>query len=236
MPTYSIATITASQAANFGINDQLTFTGSISTAGFLGVRYNIDPSAGANLSITSGLSWISFGPGIYGHSFSFSDGSVIYIGNPNLADRFTGTAAREVIFGGGMYGLFPRNGGQDSIDGGAGDDVIYLGGSGTAVGGDGNDWIYGGDSIGGGAGNDYLSVYPNTKYVSGGDGGDTIGSWEYNAGQAIYIDAGSGNDYLSDVSSPGNDTIVGGTGIDTLYYDLRGISIKVDLSLSVPQQ
>lgn len=236
MATYALETITAAQAASFGTNDQLTITSGVVTAAFLAVQYKSDPSAGVNLSIDAGAHYISFGAGIYGHSISFSDGSSVFIGNPNAAENLTGGPAGDVFFGGGMYGLFPRNGGQDSFDGGSGNDIIYLGGSGAGSGGNGNDTVYGGDSISGGIGNDYLSVYPNTTNVSGGDGDDDIGSWDYNASKPIYIDAGAGNDYIGGVYSTGNDTYIGGSGIDLLYYGSEVDDIIVDINNKGPQQ
>jgi len=85
----------------------------------------------------------------------------------------------------------PR-GGNDTVHGGTGDDIIYgQGGNDTLYGDDGNDILYGGsgnDTLHGGAGNDVL-------------------------------DGGSGNDTL--IGGKGNDTLYGGAGSDTFKWELN---------------
>ncbi|MBJ7264751.1 MAG: type I secretion C-terminal target domain-containing protein, partial [Burkholderiaceae bacterium] len=83
-------------------------------------------------------------------------------------------------------------GGDDTLYGGKGDDIILgQGGNDTLYGDEGNDILYGG------AGNDTLY---------GGTGNDTL-----------Y--GGSGNDIL--VGGKGNDTLYGGSGSDTFKWELN---------------
>ncbi|MDH0521415.1 retention module-containing protein [Achromobacter xylosoxidans] len=93
----------------------------------------------------------------------------------------------------------PR-GGNDTIHGGTGDDIIYgQGGNDTLYGDDGNDIIYGGagdDKLYGGEGNDVLH---------GGSGNDTL-------------EGGNGNDLL--IGGKGDDTLIGGAGSDTFKWEL----------------
>ncbi|MDQ1724064.1 MAG: endoglucanase [Frankiaceae bacterium] len=69
-------------------------------------------------------------------------------------------------------------GGNDTIDGGIGNDTIYgAGGADKLSGGDGNDKLFGGggnDVLSGGRGNDVLTGGPGVNKYSGGDGNDTI--------------------------------------------------------------
>ncbi|MGE8656953.1 MAG: VCBS domain-containing protein, partial [Achromobacter sp.] len=93
----------------------------------------------------------------------------------------------------------PR-GGDDTIHGGTGDDIIYgQGGNDTLYGDDGNDIIYGGagdDKLYGGDGNDVLH---------GGSGNDTL-------------EGGAGNDLL--IGGKGDDILTGGAGSDTFKWEL----------------
>ena len=110
--------------------------------------------------------------------------------------------------------------GNDTLEGGTGDDVIYgaegddtlygykgidvlLGeeGNDTLLGGEDNDWLYGGvgdDEVDGGSGNDR---------VYGGEGSDTI-------------NGGKDDDYL--YGEEGTDTIHGDDGDDHIYGDIVG--------------
>ena len=104
--------------------------------------------------------------------------------------------------------------GNDIIDGGAGDDLIYgKGGNDTITGGTGNDTVYGGegnDSIDGGAGTDTLYGDAGDDRINGGADRDVVYGGEGNDS----IDGGAGNDFL--LGGNGNDVIEGGIGDDTL--------------------
>lgn len=114
------------------------------------------------------------------------------------------------------------NGGDDTIDGGAGNDQIYgMSGDDTIEGGTGADYMDGGDGI------DTLSyagssvaviVNLDNNTASGGDAdGDTIINFENITGSAendeLY--GGSGDNVLT--GGDGNDIIIGDGGVDSLY-------------------
>jgi Ca2+-binding RTX toxin-like protein len=121
------------------------------------------------------------------------DGSFLTQANTRVgtanADSLSGTSGSDFLHGGA---------GNDTIDGGAGQDLVYGGeGNDTVRGGLGDDYVFGNegdDQLFGGDGNDYLV---------GGAGIDTL------RGEA-------GNDFL--LYDP-QDTIDGGTGIDTIYLN-----------------
>jgi Ca2+-binding RTX toxin-like protein/GH24 family phage-related lysozyme (muramidase) len=116
-------------------------------------------------------------------------------------------------------------GGNDTIDGGLGDDIVFAGGGDDQVdGGDGTDVVFGDggkDVILGGTGNDILvgdnygaGVAYGDDYLSGGDGND----WLYGTGGNDYLEGGAGNDVLlgdgNGTADEGADVLVGGTGDD----------------------
>lgn len=120
-------------------------------------------------------------------------------------------------------------GGDDVIDGGAGDDRIQAG--------------EGDDVVIGGTGNDRLNGGHDHDVINGGDGDDTIFgdapeggiagvnftflvSDEAEAGGNDVIDAGSGNDLVA--GGGGDDVIYGGTGNDILNG--RGQNFAIDES------
>jgi Ca2+-binding RTX toxin-like protein len=121
-------------------------------------------------------------------------------------------------------------GGNDVIDGGLGDDIVFAGGGNDSVdGGDGADVVFGDggqDVILGGTGNDILvgdsygaGVPYDDDYLGGGDGND----WLYGTGGNDTLEGGAGNDVLlgdgngNGTADEGSDVLVGGEGNDTLY-------------------
>jgi len=124
-----------------------------------------------------------------------------HFGATNGSETVTGTAAGETICGllgndvikalGGDDTVFGDNckvkaklgakaavGGDDSIDGGTGNDAIYgAGGADKLTGGAGNDKLFGGggnDALAGGKGNDRLTGGAGVNKYSGGGGNDSI--------------------------------------------------------------
>jgi Ca2+-binding RTX toxin-like protein len=95
-----------------------------------------------------------------------------------------------------LYG----DGGNDRIEGGAGNDIIY--------GGAGRDYIdgrEGNDTLFGEAGNDYLYGGRGNDAIEGGDGND-------------YLEGGKGNDFLH--GNAGNDVVSGGRDDDWAFGDV----------------
>lgn len=114
----------------------------------------------------------------------------------------TGTAANEVLVGGGLVDSVNAGDGHDVISGAAGNDTLNAGlGNDVLLGGDGK------DSLQGGAGSDLLL---------GGAGDDSLladaGGEAANCDDELY--GGAGNDSLW--GGAGNDLLVGGVGNDTL--------------------
>ncbi len=132
-------------------------------------------------------------------------------------NRVVGTDAGEVLNG---------SGGADQILGGAGDDVIAVGGGRNyADGGDGNDSITGSsdnDRLYGGDGDDVISGLGGEDIIDGGRGNDHLlgGSvWDriYGGSGKDYIEGRGGGDRL--YGGGGNDHILGGAGEDSIYGD-----------------
>ena len=104
------------------------------------------------------------------------------------------------------------------LNGGDGEDFLYGGdGNDKLNGGDGEDFLYGGD------GNDKLNGGDGDyrDYLLGGDGNDEL-----------Y--GGAGDDYF--FGGAGADTIHGGGGADYVKYTVAAIGVRIDLSLTGAQQ
>uniref|UniRef100_A0ACD5GTR9 Calcium-binding protein n=1 Tax=Desertifilum tharense IPPAS B-1220 TaxID=1781255 RepID=A0ACD5GTR9_9CYAN len=95
---------------------------------------------------------------------------------------------------------------RDTIDGGAGNDIIF--------GGKGNDSLLGGD------GDDLLAGDNGNDTLMGGSGNDTLFGCQGND----LLMAGSGDNLL--FGGKGNDTLMGGSGDDTLFGD-RGRNLLI---------
>ncbi len=105
-------------------------------------------------------------------------------------------------------------GGNDTLDGGAGNDSVL---------GDGDDpYVGGNDTLFGGIGDDRLEGWGGDDTLYGGDGDDDMNgdfSFEFGGGNDQLF-GGAGNDSID--GGRGVDLMVGGTGNDTYYVDDAG--------------
>lgn len=150
---------------------------------------------------------------------------VVY-GSSGYGDTITGNANANTFYGWG---------GNDTISGGLGDDTIYGGmGDDTIAGNAGNDFLVGGDSVGVFAGWDTVDYTSDTAGVTvnlttgtatdGSGGSDTLSGFSRVLG-SNYADTLTGNIGADDLRgnggddwfmmSAGNDTIYGGTTLET---------------------
>jgi len=134
------------------------------------------------------------------------------------ADRYTYIKANHALFNENAITV----GGNDTLNGGAGDDILYgQGGNDTLIGGDGNDILYGGagdDTLFGDAGDDHLYGGPGDDTLIGGAGDDVF----------YWLDGDAGT-----VSTPAHDVVKDfGNGNDTLDLSdlLQGEDGSSDLS------
>ena len=129
------------------------------------------------------------------------------------SDTITGDAGNNVINGGSRNDTISGGAGDDTLIGGAGTDTVTYANTGSAV-----------------------NVNLTTGLASGGDGNDTLSTFENIIGSAFddtltgssganvitagdgndIIDAGSGNDTV--YGGEGDDTLIGGDGTDTLVF------------------
>ncbi|MDO5620213.1 MAG: calcium-binding protein, partial [Paracoccus sp. (in: a-proteobacteria)] len=146
----------------------------------------------------------------------------IYAGSGN--DSIVANNGNNVIYGDQDYNSSVNPGtGNDTITTGAGNDLIYGdhnlttgskdGGDDLINAGDGENTVYGGggdDTITTGAGNDLIDGGDGDDFINSGAGNDTV----YGGAGDDTIVAGVGNDYLD--GGEGDDSILGGAGDDTL--------------------
>jgi Ca2+-binding RTX toxin-like protein len=122
-------------------------------------------------------------------------------------DKLIGTEGPNALFGGDGSDGLDGKGGDDTLNGGDGNDLIWgEGGKDTIAAGDGADTITGGD------GPDWISAWT---------GVDTVTYEDHSAGVTVTLE-GTANDGAAgegDNVLPGAETIVGGSGADTLTGD-----------------
>ncbi|WP_417509146.1 calcium-binding protein [Methylophaga sp.] len=135
---------------------------------------------------------------------------------------YTGTTGDDLIVGNDLANTIDGAAGDDVIFGEAGDDIL-IGGAGNDVllGGDGNDILFtgtidgssnNGDNIlSGGKGDDTIYTGTGDDLIFGGSGNDLINA----AGGDNIIYGGSGNDNIT--AGNGDDIIYGGAGDDDIY-------------------
>ncbi len=161
-----------------------------------------------------GEDWIVGGPdhdqlhGDNGQDHLFGDYELGYSGTDAAYDFIYGDGNEDTIYtGDGNWGY---------VSGGAGNDLIYVGGYYTTVEADGGFDVVDASNgvqvtVYGGTGDDTITGSPNSDTLSGGDGNDTISG---GAGDDI-ITGGDEEDVL--YGGDGDDTISGEADDDTLY-------------------
>ena len=195
-----------------------TITGLSTTANLLeGSQFN-NVIIGSDTQTTSydtivaggGTNMIQFATGAGVDGASIVGGSV--------ADTIVGATGANTIAGGSGTESISGGPGADSISAGNGADTIYgLDGNDTIVAGNGNDFVAGGggaDSIVVGMGNDTIYGYQQTVGASDVDGANTIVSGGGN--DLIYTGQIGDNVQVNSAATPGNTTIIGAGGQDTV--------------------
>ncbi|MET8152753.1 calcium-binding protein [Actinoplanes sp. NPDC049668] len=135
-------------------------------------------------------------------------------------DKITGGEGDDTLWGGAGADILRGVGGVDRIfgdvsnAGATGGDVRREGGNDTIYGGDGNDYIEanaGPNTVYGQAGNDEIHGSAGADVVNAGSGHDSV--WGY--GGADRLSGNSGNDVVR--GGPGNDHLYGQAGNDILH-------------------
>jgi Ca2+-binding RTX toxin-like protein len=128
--------------------------------------------------------------------------------------------------------------GNNTLNGGSGDDILY--GDGTLIGGKGNDNITGEGVLSGNDGNDYIQSYGSNNNLNGGSGNDILkgtGTATLNGGNGNDIlEVGTDKTYVSGSNilwgNQGNDIFKIGEKATTVYIkDFAGGQDHIDLSL-----
>lgn len=157
-------------------------------------------------ALTGGSTLTFVGVSISGHAMTITGGT----GN----DSVDGGSLDDSLIGGDGNDTLGGAGGNDTVLGGVGNDTLYgHGGTDNLVGGLGNDFLGGdseNDTLDGGLGADSLDGGAGEDSLTGGDGDDYI----YGNSGNDQIFGGDGNDALEGVG--GNDTLTAGTGVDVL--------------------
>lgn len=161
-------------------------------------------------------------------------GSLLFDTALNQPRTLTGTPGDDTLQGGNRDDTIQGGAGSDDLNGSLGNDLLN--------GDEGYDLLTGGpgnDTLNGGAESDwafYLSatgpvnVNLATGRASGADGNDTLSGIEHLYG-SVFDDVLTGDDEDNTLNGlAGNDTLVGGVGVDeAAYWDAAG-SVNVDLS------
>jgi Ca2+-binding RTX toxin-like protein len=133
-------------------------------------------------------------------------------------DIVRGGQDNDVVFGDAGNDQVFGDLGADRVDGGAGDDILW-GGQGLI-----SSLADLGDSLFGGAGNDYANGNAGDDTVDGGEGNDTV---QGGRGDDVVF-GGVGNDVV--MGDIGNDTLSGGAGADRFNMQGGGTDRIVDFS------
>jgi Ca2+-binding RTX toxin-like protein len=168
---------------------------------------------------------VTFGAGLAGATATFTDTSVLFVGQDPGSDNFTGTAmgdglygfvGDDTLIGGSGADIILGNAGNDFLEGDAGSDTLYAGKGDDTINATGNG-AKDHDLVNGNLGNDVITVDGSGSSVYGGQGNDVITD---NTG-GNFLSGDLGNDSLIGVA--GNDTLFGGSGDDTIIGASTGV-------------
>jgi Ca2+-binding RTX toxin-like protein len=144
----------------------------------------------------------------------------------NGADNLLGNGANDV--------LYALGGNNDNLLGGEGRDWVFggnedraLGGDKNLLGGPGNDGVIGGegsDNLTGNSGNDVVNDAGGPDKILGGNGNDLLGDGERRGGATDTLIGGEGNDVLSFINKPAKrDVVTCGRGFDRVLADTEDV-------------
>ncbi len=146
----------------------------------------------------------------------------------NLGSRLRGGAGNDKLVGGMSTDVFYGGIGNDELNGGSGDDLANYADvianlnisllTGVVV-GDGTDALISIEDVVSGVGDDIIYGNAASNEIESSSGDD-------------WVDAGGGDDLIVGGHGEGDDTYIGGIGIDTIKYKsaLSGIEVKLGLS------
>ncbi|MEY9278825.1 calcium-binding protein [Bradyrhizobium yuanmingense] len=194
----------------------------------------LDDAGGKTLDVIGGHNDVFIAMGKGSDSVNLYDygNDTVYGGSRN--DAIRGGHGNSSLFGGAGNDSIFGGSGNDTLAGGSGKDHLEAGtGAQLLDGGSGNDLLQdlssGHSTLVGGDGNDTL-VGVQGDVFDGGDGNDVF--WVYTgSGASSTLQGGSGNDTFHLQTHTGNDTIIGGAGVDTVEFAGRSSSdvTKVDI-------
>jgi Ca2+-binding RTX toxin-like protein len=153
-----------------------------------------------SFTIKNYMEVVNYAQASYGDFLVFSDGSTSSLSTLMQRAEITGTDGDDVLDFSHSYSYLSSN---PSINGGAGNDVIY-------------GFYYGDNKLNGGAGNDYIQGGDYNDVINGGSGNDTL-----------IVSSGS-DTYLFGTSS-GQDTL----STDNYYYYGSSSTIKLDAGINI---
>ena len=167
---------------------------------------------------------------------SREDNDVIHAGDGN--DRIVAGQGDDIIYAGKGDDVVFAGSGDDYVSGGEGDDIIFgEEGDDTLEGDEGSDEIFGGrgnDRILGGQDNDKLRGEKGEDFIVGDEGDDEIDGGDDDdiiiAGKGNdEVKGGEGNDTFIAEEDDGDDTYLGGQGLDTIDYTTILENLEINL-------
>ena len=200
-------------------------------------------------SFTAGTSGTSLQSAITPITLTTSGGVVIGAGDQyvSVLDSNTGSTADTLIGGAYLEKLLSLAGnnklvagsGYNTLQGGSGSDSLYGGGLSVLNSGSGANLLTssslsgGHDILRGGTGADTLTAIAGNNVLTAGTGANTLisgsGHDTLRGGGNTYMQLGSGATRVVESVASSHDTIIGGTGSDTVKFDLNLAGVGTSL-------